>query len=350
MPFNRPTLPELIDQGATEFESRLPGLLVRVRRSLIGVINRVVAGALSALYQYAEYLNRQAWPDICDVEYLDWHGARWRVTRTSAAEASGTVAFTGNNDAVVPVGTQIRRADGWLYKTTADVTIVLGAASAPARSVLPGQAGNATVGLSLNLMSPIAGVNAVATASTALAGGADTEDHEPYRARILARVRKPPQGGADFDYVEWAKQIAGVTRVWTYPDEQGRGTVVVRFLRDLDASPIPDAGEVATVQAHFQTVRPVTARVYTVAPVPAPIPWQIRVSPDTPAVRAAVEAELAAMLQRDAVPGGTILWSRANEAVSIAPGEFDHLLVAPAANVVNPTGYLSTMGPITWLP
>ncbi|WP_454908376.1 baseplate J/gp47 family protein [Variovorax gossypii] len=350
MPFNRPTLPELIDQGAAEYESRLPGLLVRVRRSLVGVLNRVVSGALSALYQYAEYLNRQAWPDTCDVEYLDGHGARWRVPRNAAESATGSVAFSGANDKVIPAGTQVGRTDGWLYVTTADVTIVLGAALAPVRSVLPGQAGNATVDLSLSLTSPIAGVNAVATASTALAGGADTEDHEPYRARILARIRKPPQGGAGFDYVAWAKQIAGVTRVWTYPDEQGRGTVVVRFLRDLDASPIPDAGEVATVQAHLQNVRPVTARVYAVAPVAAPIPWQIRVVPDTPAVRAAVEAELAAMLRRDAVPGGTILWSHANEAVSIAPGEFDHLLVAPAADVTNPTGYLSTMGPITWLP
>ncbi len=278
------------------------------------------------------------------------HGARWRVPRNAAESATGNIAFTGTNDKVIPAGTQVARTDGWLYVTTADVTIALGAASAPARSVQPGQAGNASLGLTLTLMSPIAGVNAVATAFTALSGGADTEDHEPYRARILARIRKPPQGGAGFDYVEWGKQIPGVTRVWTYPDEQGRGSVVVRFLRDLDASPIPDAGEVATLQAHYQTVRPVTARVYTVAPIDAPIPWQIRVFPDTPAVRAAVEAELAAMLKRDAVPGGTILWSHMNEAISIAPGEFDHLLVAPAADVVNTTGKYSTMGPITWLP
>lgn len=350
MPFNRPTLPDLIDQGATEFESRLPGLLVRVRRSLIGVINRVVSGALSALYQYAEYLNRQAWPDTCDVEYLDGHGARWKVTRTPATGATGTVAFTGNNDAVIPSGAQVRRADGWLYATTAPATIVAGAASAPVVSLGAGQASNASIGVGLNLMTPIANVNAVATASTALAGGADVEDHEPYRARILARVRKPPQGGADFDYVTWAKEIAGVTRAWVYPDEQGRGSVVVRFMRDLDPSPFPDAGEVATVQAHLRSQRPVTSRVFAVSAIPAPINWQIRVSPDTAAVRAAVEVELAAMLKRDAVPGGTILWSHANEAISIAPGEVDHLLVAPAGDVVNPTGYMATMGTITWLP
>jgi uncharacterized phage protein gp47/JayE len=350
MPFERPTLPELIDQGATEIESRLPGLLVRVRRSLVGVINRVVAGALSALYQYAEYLNRQAWPDTCDPEYLDAHGARWRVPRNAAAAATGIAAFTGTNDTVIPAGTQVRRADGWLYATSVDVTIVAGTASVSIVSTAPGQASNAGIGVSLNLMSPIAGINAVVTATTALAEGADIEEHEPYRARILARVRKPPQGGADHDYVAWAKEISGVTRAWVYPGELGEGTVTVRFVRDDDVSLIPDAGEVATVHANIMSKRPVTAGVFTVAPVPVPIDWEIRVVPDTPAIRSAVEAELAAMLRRDAEPGATTYYSRANEAVSIAPGEFDHLIVQPPGDVARTTGQMSTMGAITWLP
>lgn len=350
MPVDRPTLPELIDQGATEFESRLPGLLVRVRRSLVGVLNRVVAGALSALYQYAEYLNRQAWPDTCDPEYLDQHGARWGIPRTAAALSTGVAAFTGTNGTVIPAGSQVRRADGWLYATDVDATIVAGSALVAITSITAGQSSNASLGITLNLMSPIAGINAIATATTALSGGADIEDHEPYRARILARIRKAPQGGAAHDYVAWAKEIPGVTRAWVYSGEQGAGTVTVRFVRDNDASPIPDAGEVATVHANISAKRPVTAGVFTTAPINAPIDWQIRIVPDTPAVRAAVEAELAAMLRRDSEPGGTTLLSHMREAISIAPGEFDHQLVSPSADVVRTTGLMSTMGGITWLP
>ncbi|WP_208508365.1 baseplate J/gp47 family protein [Variovorax paradoxus] len=348
MPFERPTLPELIDQGATEIESRLPGLLVRVRRSLVGVINRVVAAGLATLYQYAEYLNRQAWPDTCDPEYLDQHGARWGVSRTNAAAATGTANFTGVNGAVLPAGSQVQRSDGQLYATTVEAAIAAGFAAVPVAALVPGQAGNASIGVSLTLTSPVIGVSTTATAATALAGGADVEGAEPYRARILARVRQAPHGGADFDYVAWAKEVPGVTRVWVYPGEQGAGTVVVRFARDNDASPIPDAGEVAAVQAHFDRVRPVTATVIVVAPIAAPINWTISLTPDTPSTRQNVAAELAAMIRRDAIPGGTILKSRYDEAVSIAPGEFDHEVLSPPGNVVFTTGQMATMGPITW--
>jgi uncharacterized phage protein gp47/JayE len=349
MPFERPTLPELIDQGATEIESRLPGLLVRVRRSLVGVINRVVAAGLSTLYKYAEYLNRQAWPDTCDPEYLDQHGARWGVSRTNAAAATGTVTFTGVNGALLPAGSQVQRSDGQLYATAADAVIATGFAAVSVAALAPGQAGNAGIGVSLTLASPVAGISATASASTALAGGADLEGAEPYRARILARVRQAPHGGADFDYVAWAKEVPGVTRAWVYPKEQGAGTVVVRFVRDSDASPIPDAGELATVQAHIEAVRPVTAQLYVLAPIAVPISWTIRLTPDTPAGRQAVAVELAAMIRRDAEPGSTIYKSRADEAVSIAPGEFDHEIQVPAGDVAFGAGQLATMGTITWV-
>jgi uncharacterized phage protein gp47/JayE len=55
------------------------------------------------------------------------------------------------------------------------------------------------------------------------------------------------------------------------------------------------------------------------------------------------------MLLRDAEPGGTILISHIREAISIAAGEVDHVLSAPAANVTHASGQLATFGAITWL-
>ncbi|SDO75909.1 Uncharacterized phage protein gp47/JayE [Rhodoferax sp. OV413] len=349
MPFERPTLPQLIEQGATELESRLPGVLVRVRRSLVGVLNRVFAGSLSALYQYVEWLIRQAWPDTAEKEFLDAHGARWGVTRTAAAKASGSVLFIGTDGKVVPAGTVVQRSDGAQYATFADVTIAAGQATATVTAVVAGQAGNASTGVALALASPIDGVNSSAVATTALAGGAEVEEDEPYRARILAKIRKPPQGGADFDYEGWAKEVPGVTRVWVSPLEPGPGWVTVRFMRDNDPTPIPDAGEVATMFAHIDAVRPVTAHLSVQAPVEVPQNYTIAVTPNTPAVRAAVYDELAAMIYRDAVPAGTILLTHSREAISIAAGENNHVLTFPTADVVLTTGQIATMGVITWL-
>lgn len=349
MPMQRPTLGELIDSGAAEIESRLPGVLARVRRSLVGVINRVLAGGLSALYQYAEWLNKQAWPDLAESEYLDGHGLRWGVDRTPAVAATGTARLTGTDGTVVPLGTTLRRADGVLYATTAEGAIAGGQALVAVQCATLGQAGNASINTALSLASPLPGVSSAATAYTALAGGADIEDDAGYRARILARIRKPPQGGRMDDYLAWALAVPGVTRAWVYPGEQGAGTVVVRFVRDDDASLIPDAGEVAAVQAAIDELRPVTAAVYVVAPVAVAINFTIQLSPNTSAVRGAVEAELRDLIVREAEPGGTLLLSHLREAVSSAAGETDHVMTVPAANVVYATGQIATMGVITWL-
>lgn len=349
MPMQRPTLGDLINIGAAEFESRLPGVLARVRRSLIGVINRVLAGGLSSLYQYTEWLNRQAWPDLAESEYLDAHGLRWGVIRTPAVAATGTVRLTGTEGALVPQGTSLRRADGVLYSTMADGTIAAGQVLVAAQSTTLGQSGNAGISTALTLTSPVDGVSSIASAYSALSGGADIEDDASYRARILNRIRKPPSGGSADDYLAWMLAVPGVTRGWVYPGEQGAGSVVLRFVRDDDASPIPDAGEVAAVQAAVDAVRPVTAAVYVVAPVAIALNFTIQLSPNTTAVRAAVEAELRDLIRREAQPGGTLLLSHLREAVSSAAGETDHVMSVPAANVVYATGQIAIMGVITWL-
>lgn len=349
MPFERDTLPRLIDQGAAEFETRLPGVLARLRNSAIGVINRVMAGGLSSLYKYAEYLSNQWWPDQADAEFLPLHGARWGKNRLPAAAATGSVQFAGVNGSVIPLGTVLQRADAVQYATTANGIVAAGVAVIEVEAVEAGQAGNTVTGISLTLTSPIAGVNSLATAQTALAGGADVEGIEAWRARILARIRKPPQGGADYDYVSWALEVPGVTRAWVYPGEQGAGTVVVRFVRDDDAAIIPDAGEVAAVQAAIDAVRPVTATTYVLAPIPTVQNFSIQLTPDTATTRAAVEAELQALYLREATPGGTMLISHQREAISTSSGETDHVLIVPTANQAHTTGQFPTLGVITWL-
>lgn len=351
MPFERPTLPELIDQGAAEFESRLPGVLARVRRSLVGVINRVIAGGLSGLYQYAEWLNAQAWPDSCAASMLAVHGARWGVTRNAATPAQGVVALAGTEGAAAPAGTVVQRTDGLQYVTLADAVIASGAALVAAEAVTAAAAGNAVSGIALQLTSPISGITSQAQASTAFTGGSDTEADEAYRARILRRIRQVPQGGSASDYEGWALEVPGVTRAWVSTGELGAGSVVVRVVRDDDApSIIPGAAALAAVQTHIDALRPVTAHAVVVAPRAEALNVTVRLVPNTAAVRAAVLEELRDLLRREAEPGGTLLLSHVREAVSIAAGETDHAVIAPATDLECAAGVLLTMGTMhTWV-
>jgi uncharacterized phage protein gp47/JayE len=345
--FNRPQLTELVRSLREDMLSRVDdgdeGLL---RRADAEVYARVFAGALHGLYGYADWIARQIIWDKCDEDTLERWASMWlQVPRKPAAAATGdAVTFVIGVGAMVPSGTVLKAFDGVQYATSADSVGM----TAPVVALVAGAAGNRAAGQALSLVSPIAGVQTQAIAGE-ISGGSDIESVDSLRARLIARVRTPPDGGSATDYVQWALEVPGVTRAWVAPLEQGAGTVVVRFVRDDDVTPIPDPSEVAAVQAHIDAVRPVTAQVFVVAPVADPIAFQISLTPATVAVKAAVEAELRDLLIREAAPSVTLLISHIREAVSTAGGETDSVVVAPPANVVPAVGHMPTFGSITWV-
>lgn len=350
MAFARPTLTELINRTLSDTTSRLSADEL-LRRADAEVLARVLAGAAHGLYGYIDWLSRQILPDTSESEWLERHASLWLSEgRKAAAAATGAVSITGVSGSVVPSGTVLQTAAGVQVTTTEEVTLTTGAGSATAAAVEAGAAGNLIAGTPLSLVSPITGVQSSATvASGGLTGGADIEDDEALRTRVIARIQQPPQGGCAYDYEAWTLQVEGVTRAWVYAQELGLGTVTVRFVRDDDASLIPDEAEVATVQAYIDALRPVTAQVTVVAPIAKLLNITITgLAPDTAAVRAAIEAEITDLLRREAVPGGTILISHLREAISIAAGESDHVLTSPVANVTHATGELAVLGTITW--
>ncbi len=341
--FERPTLRELVARTLADTISRLTADEL-LRRSDARVYARVLAGGSHELHGHLQSIAQQVIYDTADMEFLERWASLWKITRKPAEFASGLVAFTGAG--TIPAGTLLRRADAVEFEvsTTTDAP-----GNVPVQAVVAGAGGNTAVGAQLALMTPIGGVNTAATV-VSLVNGSDVELDADFKARFLERLRKPPNGGSENDYKKWALEVPGVTRAWVFPKELGAGTVTVRFVRDKDTPIIPDAGEVAVVQAYLDEVRPVTATVYAFAPVAAPLDFTIDLTPDTPEVRVAVEASLAEMVKREAAPGGTSLLSHMREAISTATGETDHVLVSPAANVPHTTAQMATMGVITWLP
>jgi len=349
MPFARPTLAELIERAASDIEAGLPGTDARLRRSNLAVMARMHAGAVHGLYGYLDWLAQQLMPDTAETVFLDRFSGIWGVIRVPASFASGPVTVTGTSGVVVPSGTQMQRSDGAAFVTTADATLAAGTVALPVAAVVAGAAGNAVAGTQMTFVQPVAGVaSAGNVAAGGLVGGADRETDDALRGRVMARIQQAPMGGAQADYVAWALEVAGVTRAWCYPLEGGPGTVVVRFVRDTDASLIPDAGEVAAVQAYIDDRRPVCAQVTVLAPTAAALNMSITLTPGTAAVKAAVTAELADVLQREAYPGGTILLSHLREAISVAAGETNNVLVSPVADVTHSAGQMPVLGTITW--
>lgn len=348
MAFSRPSLSELIARIRDSIFSRLS--FDQMRRSDAEVYGKELAGASHELHGHLQFIAQNVIYDTASSEYLDRWASIWLTTpREAAVSAQGNITFTGANGLLIPLGTDLVSVDGIEYTTNADVTIIAGIALAAITAVTSGANTNALAGTVLSLTTPVVGVNSAAIVdANGLSQGADIEDDTKLRARLLARIQQPPHGGADYDYINWALEVAGVTRAWVYPNELGLGTITLRFVRDNDVSLIPDAGEVTAVYNYINTRRPVTAALTVVAPTAVPLNFTIAVTPNTAAVKAAVQAELIDLLQRESSPAGTILLSHIREAISIAAGEANYTMSAPTADIVNTTGNMSTFGTISW--
>jgi len=348
MSFTRPTLAELIERVVTSIDTSLDTASAKLRRSNLNVLAKVLAATAHGLYGFIAWVAAQILPDTCSEEILERYAKIWLTTPRIPAEfASGTMTVTGTAGSVVEVGTVYKRADGQRYEVTAERILTASSGVVAIAALEPGQDGNADAGVVLSAESPITGVQSSAVVLS-LDGGADQESVAALRTRVLERIRKTPMAGAKYDYVRWALEVPGVTRAWSYPKELASNNVTVRFMRDNDADPFPNAAEVAAVQAYIDEQAPVTAEPIAMAPIAQPVNYVIALDPDLSTVRTAVEAELRDLHLREAVPGGTLLLSHMREAISIASGENNHILHSPAADVTCLTGRMATFGGITW--
>lgn len=350
MPFERPSIPTIIERVTADLESRGFGADTRVRRSVLYVLARVIAGVAHGLYGFIAWASRQFLADTADEDNLIRIASLYGIIRTPATRAIGNVIFTGADRVVVPVGLRLQRADGYEYLVTAEGIIAFGTITLPVQAISPGVAGNADADLQLAIAAQVSGLSAVGiVADVGIAGGADAESVGSLRDRVLTFLRKRPQGGAAHDYVAWAKEVPGVTRAWAKPHLNGLGTMGLFFVRDGDENPIPGPSAVAAVQAYIDGLRPVTVKDFTTyAPVALPVNFVIALEPDSTAARLAVTAQLQDLFRRESEPGVTIPLTHFAEAISLAAGEFDHDLTAPSADVTAGAGYMPTMGTVTW--
>lgn len=352
MAFTRPTLTQLVARAKSDIETRLDGAVASIRRSYERASAFAVAGAAHGLHGHLVWLSRQMFPDTAEDEFAVRWGSIWGIEKVAATKAGGDLTITGSNGSTCPDTTEWQDASGVLYTQDGDATIAGGSATATMEAQEAGEDGNQEVGAELTLVAPVAGIDSVGTVSgSGITGGYDEETTASMLERLLSRLQSPPKGGGPGDYVAWSLEVAGTTRAWQIANGDGLGTVVLYFVMDDKAGTIiPDAGEIATVQAYLDSVAPVTADVNVYGPTAVDVDFTIELTPDTAAVRAAVEAELDDFITTNATADGTATFylSQLNERISLAAGEVDHVMSVPAANLTFSVGEIAVLGTITW--
>lgn len=360
MPFERPTLDELHTRTRGDMEANMDAVPIVRQRSTLDGIARGTAGASHELHGHAAYIHRQMFADTADTEALERESGFRGLSRRAAASAVGSVLLTGDAGTAIPADTRLGSASGIEIATTEAAILGAEGATVAVRAVLAGSAGNLAAGAAVQFLSPVAGAADVgAIGAPGMGSGADAEDDAGLRARLLFLKRRPAHGGAVSDYVRWALEVPGVTRAWPASREMGLGTVTLRFAVDNALhGPIPNAIEVEAVRAHIEgrasadglrEGRPVTAELFVVAPVPLPVNVVLTSTPDDDATRAAIRAELVALLRAIGRPAGTVPEGEISQAISVVGTLTARTLIEPTDDIRASLGQLPVLGDVTWL-
>ncbi len=355
MPFERDNLETLTARAQADLKTRLGLDGAIVRRSSAEIIADGNAGTAHLLYGALDFLALQLFVDTANRENLIRIGSFYGLSPNAATFASGALTATGVDPTPIPFGTIFVRDDAARYESTAGVVMSGGTATVPVVAVLAGDGGNTETGATLNLESPIAGVNTATTVdSPGLDGGNDEELTEDFRARVLQFLRSSPSGGSDSDYEKFTLEVFPDARVWVFENTPLLGQVTVVFVRvDPDGTiNFPSAGEIVQVQVKLDSERPATAEVIARAPDNLVLPYTLVIVPDTAENRDAVTAELDSLHASQAEAGdgagrGTIFLSQIYSAVGRAPLT-DFSVTLPVGDTVPALFELVTRGTITF--
>jgi uncharacterized phage protein gp47/JayE len=349
MAYERPTLSAINTRIIGDIEASLGQTTPILPRAVLRVLARVFAASIHSNYGFLDWVSKQLFPDTAETEYLDRWASIWGVTRKAPSFASGSITITGTDGSILPSGSHFIDTNENEYEATAGATIVSGTATVTVESISSGVIGDLAEGNSVSLAEPVSGIDSDAlVAAGGISGGADVEDDEDLRVRILARIQTPPQGGTASDYIDWALTIPGITRAWANEAYMGPGTVGVVIVSDDAPSIIPGAPLIAEVAAYIETLRPLCATVYVMAPTLVTMNFTINLEPNTAAVQAAVQTALTAFIKANSGPGSTVTPSQISEVISGAAGEISHVLVSPVSDTIMANDQIGIMGTITW--
>jgi uncharacterized phage protein gp47/JayE len=323
--------------------------------SVLRIMSDAMAGQGFQALLYLDWLAKQLMPDTAETEWLDRFGVIWLTNadgskgRKAASYAAGVVQFQGN-PMVLPIGTTVSGMNGVLYQTTTEADIGdVGIGTAEVVAQTAGAIGNLPDGDSMMLTPETLGVTANALGD--ITGGADQENDDQLRERILFRIQNPPMGGSQADYIAWAMEVPGVTRAWA-ACEMGPGTMTVRFLMDglyPDNHGLPTPADIMTVQDFIDTKRPVTVMdTFVMAPILYFYDITIRnLVNDDPNVMAGIETSIQNLELLRSQPGQTWYRSWVDEAISQTIGETSHELDYETTAMPAP-GYMPCIGTILY--
>ena len=310
------------------------------------------ASQLYTLWVQVDFVNRQAFPQTAEGEYLDYHAQMRGLTRTAAVKADGTLRFGVNApldaELVVPAGTACLTAAEAEFVTAADGTIPAGSlyCDVPAVASAAGYSGNVPPESVVTMELAPTGVSYCRNPA-AFTGGADAETDAALRERVLASYRRLPNGANAAYYESSALDTNGVAAVKVLPRNRGIGTVDIII---ASATGIPSEALVSAVQTKLASQREICVDIAVSAPQTLPVDVTASVTAKAgysgAAVAAAVKSALEAYFTGERL-GESVLLVKLGSIIYAAEGVENYSITSPAADIAVPASQLPVAGTVT---
>lgn len=313
------------------------------------------ASAVEGLYDHQSWIARQIFPDTSDSEFLEVHARLRGIVRKPATRATGHVIISGLSGSVVPLGTQIKDAQGALYVTTQHVVLTSETAShgeqlqvmqvVACQAQKPGLIPSCQDVLA-KLVAPPIGVDT--NVLLTISGGSNVETDASLLARLLDYMRDPPGGGTALDYKRWAMDVPGVSKAYVYPLRRGIGTVDIVITGENGT---PSTEVITMVQSHIDTMRPVTARSAVVfAATPFIVNMEVGLAlsgSETLQTILPVVKDALQHVYNDYEPGSGVVLSHLIAALTSVPGVSDAVIISPESNIAANPVKIPILGEVT---
>ncbi len=309
MPFPLPAFEELRDLLIAGFNGRIPTGNVNKRGDIHKRLSVVALGILDNHFHILQ-VGLDVLPDTAEGDQLTRHAAIYGVERKGASGASGDTALRvfGDAAAVVPVNEPMTHLpSGLQFETRSGGVIPAGGFLDVDVAADPsvGELTNLEVGQELTFDAVPLDLEATGRIIVELENGQDQELDDDLRDRLLNRIGQPAAGGNRNDWEQFALEAAAfVDSAFVYPNRNGLGAVDISALKaGTGAARLLDAGERATVLAHIDTVRPVSAIARVLEVIEAETDVEITVDPESDPVFA--------FDWNDLTPPSVLLWTPA---------------------------------------
>lgn len=258
-----PTTKEITEQNLANFEGQLGQAAPINEKAFVRVLSAEEAVLFASLYRFGIDRVKQILVTTATGDGLDVLGGEYGVLRKVAVAANLQITLPGINGTIIPAGSDfVGDPNGVRYRSDSSATVVGGIATIDVTANDVGTIGNLNDGDTLTIGTQVAGAETVATVLQTNTVGAEQENDENYRIRILDVVRAPGGGGNAADYRNWAQEVVGVKRAYPYSGQPlvllGAGSppdrvVFVESTTDVDPDGIPPQALLDQVRVSITT-------------------------------------------------------------------------------------------------